>query len=144
VGFTRNASACECLTSEPFAIQPASKAVVAIGRVTEIRPVDPDGWYAKAVVVEVTEGLRNANPGETITFYTSAQDAACAYRFTTGVLYVIESIHVDAPDLPLLPPGVPQGSQLVNRCGKTRELETPEGQQALAEIRQVIRRLPGR
>jgi hypothetical protein len=141
MGLAREASACECgLSGEPFAIQPASRNVYAIGRVREIRPVDPDGVYVKAVVVEITEGLHNVTTGETIVFHTPAQDSACAYHFTSGRLYVIESTYLDK----VVPPiwsGVPVGSQFVNRCGMTRELQTPEGKNVMEEIRRSVEQL---
>jgi hypothetical protein len=142
VGFASEASACECVAkSVPFAIQPTSRDVYAIGRVREIRPADPDGWYGNVVVIEITDGLRNATTGETDVFYTPAQDSACAYRFTSGVLYVIESTSSETAS-PALQASVPKGSRFVTRCGMTRQLDTPEGNKAVEEIRSAIERLP--
>ncbi|HTM02266.1 MAG TPA: hypothetical protein VL173_02090 [Vicinamibacterales bacterium] len=67
VGLPHEASACECV-AVPSAIKPESKGVLAIGTVRDIRPVDPDGWYTKAVVIDITDGLRNATAAETITY----------------------------------------------------------------------------
>ena|SRR5688572_4548061 len=142
VGFASEAAACECVASGvPFAIQPASRDVYAIGRVREIRPADPAGWYAKAVVIEITDGLRNATTGETVVFYTPAQDSACAYHFTSGLLYVIESTSSETVN-PAIWASVPKGSRFVTRCGMTRQLNTLEGDKVAEEIRRAIERLP--
>ena len=141
MGFAREASACECAVSgESFAIQPVSRNVYAIGRVREIRPADPDGVYAKAVVVDITEGLHNVTTGETIIFYTPAQDSACAYHFTSGCLYVIESTSPQTVNSAILAI-VPKGSWFVTRCGTTRELQTPEGKKVMDEIRRSLEQL---
>jgi len=140
IGIPRAASACECVAT-PFAIRPESKAVLAIGTVREIRPVDPDGWYAKAVLVEISEGLRNADKVKTMTFYTSAQVSACGYSFTAGRQYVIAATAVDDLSSAEIPSGVPPHSQLINRCGATRELDTPEGRKELADIREELKRV---
>ena len=74
---------------EPISIPVDWRGVYATGKVVDIRPLARSGM--KEVVVQVTEGLVNAETGRTITFYTAADDGACGYRFLRGRNYVIES-----------------------------------------------------
>ena len=153
VSFPKVASACTCVTdpTQPFTIQPESKGVFAIGTVKQIRAFDANPLFY-TVVVEITEPIRNANAGDVITFFTRTLDEACGYdRFASGGRFVIESSHY----VPASPPtdpidrriqeehwrGVPAGSQIVWSCGRTQPLNTPEGDKALGEILQAVRRL---
>lgn len=152
VMFPRAVSACTCVVDpdKPFAIQPASKGVFAIGTVKQIRSEANPGFHA--IVVEITEPILNASAGDVITFLTRTSDEACGYSgFSPGGRYVIESSYfvpaapspdpIDRKVLEELWGGVPAGSHIVWRCGKTRPLNTPEGDKALGEIREAVRQL---
>ena len=147
------ASACTCVTNPdvPFTIQRESKDMFAIGIVREVRFFETNPTFS-VVVVDIAEPILNVKPGEVITLFTRTLEESCGYsRFVPGARYVIESTHFAA-----LPPspdpidrmvfeqlwrGVPAGSQIVGRCGRTRSLDTPEGAKALSEIREALTRL---
>jgi len=153
VSFPKVASACSCVVNpdQPFTIQPDSKGVFAIGLVKQIRAFEANRLF-HTVVVEITEPIWNAKTGDVITFFTRTLDEACGYdRFAPGGRYVIEGSYY-VPAQPSPDPidrgvqdeqwrSVPAGSQIVWRCGKTQPLNTPEGNQALGEIREAVRRL---
>src|SRR5688572_29217926 len=78
--FPKAASACVCIVDpdKPFAIQPASRSVFAIGTVKQIRAFKANPYF-NAVVVEITEPILYANEGDVITFLTRRSDEACGY-----------------------------------------------------------------
>ena len=149
----RAASACTCVVDpdRPFTVQPESKSVFAIGTVKQIRTLESNPRFY-AVVVEITEPILNAKAGDVITFFTRVQGGTCGYpRFVSGASYVVESYYY-IPGPPSLDPiertvldemwgEVPAGSQIVSMCGKTQPMDTPEGDKALGEIREAVRRL---
>jgi len=122
---------------QAFSVPADWRGVFAIGRVEEIRRVT--GTAINAVTVEVLDGILNARTGAKMTLYTNKEGAACGYDFLQRRDYVIATNYFGSEESILLA-GTPRGSQVVNHCGMTREVNTPEGYQALEEIREAIRR----
>jgi hypothetical protein len=131
----RPASACECIGVQGPFLRPGDKGIVATGRVVNIRV--GNSTASPSADVEITEGFLNARSGTRITIYNAFGN--CAYLLRQGEEYLFATEVVDHPG------GIwvdnPPGSQAVTLCGRTKVLNSPEGQKMLAAIREERRRL---
>jgi hypothetical protein len=130
------ASACECIGVQGPFLRPGDKGIVATGRVMNIRV--GNSTASAAADVEITEGFLNARSGTRITVYNAF--GTCAYRLRQGEEYLFATEVVDHSGG--LWGNNPAGSQAVTLCGRTKVLNSPEGQKMLAAIREERRRVP--
>lgn len=130
--------ACECIGVQGPFVQRGDKGIVAVARVVSVR--SGNSTQVPAADVEITEGFLNAKSGSRVTIYTAFGN--CAYPLRNGEEYVLATDFVKAADG--FWGNIPPRSQAVSTCGRTRMLNSPEGQRMLAAIREEVRRVRAR